>query len=93
MISRLHPSFRRAFERLPSEVQRRARAAYRRFAADPAHPGLQFKRLHASLDLWSVRVTESYRAVGVRTTVESEDRIVWFFIGTHAEYDKLLATL
>jgi hypothetical protein len=37
-----------------------------------------------------VRVTESYRAVGVR---KADDEIVWFFIGTHAEYDRLLAGL
>jgi mRNA-degrading endonuclease RelE of RelBE toxin-antitoxin system len=87
--SRLHPSFRRNFAKLPHEIQQRARAAYRRFRADPAHPSLQFKRLHTSLPLWSVRVTDSYRAVGVRDGEE----IVWFFIGTHAEYDRLLATL
>jgi len=90
VISRLHASFRRDFDRLPQDIQRRARAAYRRFAIDPTHPGLQFKRLHSSLPLWSVRVTQSYRAVGVR---KNDDEIVWFFIGTHAEYDKLLASL
>lgn len=41
------------------------------------------------LPLWSVRITASYRAVGVRT----DDLIVWFFIGTHAEYERLLASL
>ena len=90
VISRLHASFHRDFDRLPRAVQRRARAAYRRFAADPHHPGLQFKRLNAALPLWSVRVSESYRAVGVR---RGENEIVWFFIGSHADYDKLLATL
>ena len=90
MISRLHPSFRRAFGALPRDIQQRARNAYRRFRADPWHPGLQFKRLHTALPLWSVRVTGSYRAVGVRTT---DDSIVWFFIGTHAEYDRMLETL
>lgn len=88
MTSRLHPSFRRDFDRLPSEVQRRARAAYRRFQTDPAHPGLQFKRLNSTLPLWSVRISDSHRAVGVR---RNDDEIVWFFIGNHAEYDKLLA--
>ena len=90
MISRRHPSFRRDFARLPRDIQRRARAAYRRFQADPAHPGLQFKRLHTTLPLWSVRISDSYRAVGVRS---DNDTIVWFFIGTHAEYDRLLASL
>lgn len=90
MTSRLHPSFRQGFARLPRDVQNRARAAYRRFAADPSHPGLQFKRLNATLPLWSVRVSDSYRAVGVR---KDDETIIWFFIGTHADYDKLLANL
>jgi hypothetical protein len=89
VISRLHPRFRRDFARLPRDIQQRARNAYRRFQADPTHPGLQFKPLHASVPLWSIRVTDSYRAVGVR----SNDEIVWFFIGTHAEYDRMLANL
>jgi hypothetical protein len=36
-----------------------------------------------------VRVTKSYRAVGVR----EGDTIIWFFIGTHAEYDRMLENL
>jgi hypothetical protein len=90
VTSRLHLSFRRRFAKLPREIQQRAREAYRRFQADPKHPGLQFKPLHSTLPLWSVRVTGSYRAVGVR---DKHDNIVWFFIGTHAEYDRLLASL
>jgi mRNA-degrading endonuclease RelE of RelBE toxin-antitoxin system len=89
VTSRLHPSFRRDFAKLPSGIQQRARNAYRRFQSDPSHPSLQFKPLHSTLPLWSVRVTGSYRAVGVR----KDDSIVWFFIGTHAEYDRLLANL
>lgn len=90
MISKLHQNFRRDFSKLPREIQLRAKNAYRRFQVDPTHPSLQFKALHTSLPLWSVRVTNSYRAVGVR---ESNDKIIWFFIGTHAEYDRLLANL
>ena len=90
MISRLHPSFRRQFARLPRDIQDRAREAYRRFQIDPELPGLQFKPLRTSLPLWSVRISISYRAVGVR---KSDDEMVWIFIVTHAEYDKLLANL
>jgi mRNA-degrading endonuclease RelE of RelBE toxin-antitoxin system len=90
VISRLHPSFRRDFAKLPREIRQRAKAAYLRFQIDPSHPGLQFKPLHTTLPLWSVRVTDSYRAVGVR---ESHDKIIWFFIGNHSEYDRLLANL
>lgn len=90
MISRLHPNFRHTFERLPNDVRERAREAYKRFAADPSHPGLRFKRLHSELPLWSVRINDSYRAVGVR---KADDEIIWIFIGTHTEYDRLLRTL
>jgi mRNA-degrading endonuclease RelE of RelBE toxin-antitoxin system len=90
VTSRLHQSFRRDFAKLPRDIQQRARSAYRRFKTDPTHPGLQFKPLHSTLPLWSVRVSESYRAVGVR---DGDNEIIWFFIGTHAEYDRLLATL
>jgi hypothetical protein len=34
-----------------------------------------------------VRVNQSYRALGVRTG----DEIVWFWIGDHDEYERLLA--
>jgi len=57
---------------------------------NPNHPGLQFKPVHSTLPIWSVRITASYRAVGVRS---APDMIVWFFIGTHAEYERLLALL
>lgn len=89
MKSRLDPEFRRLFAQLPQKIQERARAAYRRFIENPAHPSLSFKRVHPKFPLWSVRVTDNYRAVGVR---KSADEIIWFFIGTHAEYDRLLET-
>ena len=87
MISKLHPRFRHDFARLPARIQRQARKAYAQFVADADHPGLEFKRLSSRQPLWSVRITDSYRAVGVR----QQDRVTWFFIGTHAEYDKLLS--
>ena len=87
MISKLRDSFRRDFARLPKKVQDRAREAYQRFLRDPAHASLAFKRLNTELPLWSVRITENYRAVGVR----DGQKMIWFFIGTHAEYDRLLS--
>ena len=35
---------------------------------------------------WSARITEDYRAVGAM----DGDTVIWYFIGTHAEYDRLL---
>lgn len=87
MISRTTAKFRAAFDELPADVQRRARRAYRLFRQNPNHRSLRFKRVHPTEPIFSVRITSSYRALGVRTGEE----IVWFWIGTHAAYERLLA--
>lgn len=56
---------------------------------NPDHPGLQFKKVHATRPIYSARVGLGYRALAVRTG----DVLVWFWIGTHGEYDRLLRTL
>jgi hypothetical protein len=81
--------FRQDFARLPAAVQKRAKDAYRLFSSDPNHPSLKFKKLPPHEDLWSVRVTADYRAIGRWRG----DVIVWFFIGSHADYDQFLARL
>lgn len=50
----------------------------------PKHPSLHFKRIHG--DLWSARVGRNYRALAI----EDSDRFQWFWIGTHAEYNRLI---
>lgn len=81
--------FRKAFDALPRQVQEQARQAYRQFKRDPFHPSLRFKQVHASKPIYSVRITDDYRALGIR---DGQD-IVWFWIGGHEEYDKLVARL
>lgn len=87
MKSRTTAKFRKAFSQLPKEVQEQARKAYRQFQEDPGHPGLRFKRVHPKLQIYSARASKDYRAVGLR----DGDTIVWFWIGTHADYDLLLS--
>lgn len=89
MNSRTSERFRLAFGRLPARVQRRARAAYRLFLRDASHPSLRFKLVHASRPIYSVRIGLAYRALGVR----EGDEIIWFWIGSHADYDQLLRDL
>jgi hypothetical protein len=81
--------FRSAFEALPQRVQRNARRAYRQFQKDPQHPSLQFKQVHPVRPIFSARVALGYRALAVR---EGSD-IIWFWVGSHAEYDRLLSQL
>ncbi|MEM1117540.1 MAG: hypothetical protein AAF845_01420 [Bacteroidota bacterium] len=87
MKSKTTRAFRKRLGALPEAVQNQARSAYRQFAADPHHKGLKFKRVHAVAPLYSARVSKGYRAVG---QVDG-DTIVWFWIGSHADYDTLLA--
>ncbi|WIG58092.1 MAG: hypothetical protein OJF49_000837 [Ktedonobacterales bacterium] len=81
--------FRKAFDSLPPQIQEQAREAYQRFKQNPYHPGLRFKQVHPSKPIHSVRVNDDYRAVGIR----DGDEIVWFWIGGHDAYDKLVGRL
>ena len=71
------------YNALPETVQRTADQCYELLKIDPSHPSLHFKKVGK---YWSVRVGQSYRALGV----EVEKGILWFWIGTHAQYDKLI---
>jgi hypothetical protein len=79
--------FRKLLAELPAEIQNQARRAYRTFRQNPNHPSLRFKPVHTILPIYSVRISAGYRAVG---TLRGEG-IVWFWIGSHAAYDKLLS--
>ena len=56
MTSRTTERFRKCFKRLPEQVQKRARGAYKLFQEHPQHPGLRFKRVHPTEPIVSVRV-------------------------------------
>lgn len=77
------PSFWEAFEQLPAEIQEVARANYQLLRDNPRHPSLHFKKVGR---YWSVRVGLGYRALGT----DVEDGVLWAWIGTHAEYNKLI---
>jgi hypothetical protein len=86
--SRRTSKFREAFARLTPEVQAQARAAYRLFARDPHHPSLHFERKHTKKPVWAARVNRDVRAVGIM----QDDTMIWFWIGPHDEYERLLAS-
>ena len=65
MNSQTVAGFWRLYRLLPKTVREQARKTYRQFEANPALPSLHFHRLASYPDLWSVRVTRDYRAVGL----------------------------
>jgi hypothetical protein len=89
MKSKTTRSFRELLRSLPSELRERANEAYSHFCLDPHYPALRFKRVHSTKPIYSARVTLDYRAVGI----QSDDTIVWFWIGKHDDYEKLLTAI
>ncbi len=89
MNSRTTKQFRELFQRLPSHIRKQSKVAYLLFEFNPYHPGLHFKRVHPEPPIYSVRVGIGYRALGI----VDGDCIVWYWIGSHADYDKLLAQI
>jgi hypothetical protein len=77
------PEFLACYNALAAPVREQANKAFDLLKANPQHPSLHFKKVGR---FWSARVGLHYRAVGV----EAPDGIVWFWIGTHAEHDKLI---
>ena len=84
MKSLVRPSFWCAYGQLPDRTRKDARKAYAKFAEDPLHPSLRFKKLAGYADVWSVRVSAQYRAIGQRAGNE----ITWVWIGSHNDSDK-----
>jgi hypothetical protein len=72
-----------AYHRLPQQVQNLADANFELLKTDPRHPSLHFKSLGR---FWSARVGKSWRALAIK---DGED-LIWFWIGSHADYDKLV---
>jgi hypothetical protein len=84
MESATLPSFWKAYESLDPMIKRRARRAYRLWAQNPFHPSLHFKCINSEEDIWSVRITLGYRAIGVL----EGSTVTWFWIGGHDEYER-----
>ncbi|HDY68852.1 MAG TPA: hypothetical protein ENH85_13805 [Candidatus Scalindua sp.] len=89
MNSHLTDDFIQCFQRLPERIKRKARKNYRLWKQDQFHPSLEFKKVHPNQQIYSVRIGVGWRALGVR----EEDNIIWFWIGSHSNYDKLLRQL
>jgi len=82
-MHRTNRRFWRSYDALPPEIQRVADQSFALLQSDPRHPSLHFKRIGK---LWSARVGIHHRALAV----PHPTGFLWVWIGTHAEYDKLI---
>jgi len=77
------PAFWNAYANLPLQVRNLADKNYALLTRNPNHASLRFKRLGK---YWTVRVGLRYRAIAI----DGGDDVVWFWIGSHSDYDKLI---
>lgn len=73
-----------AYQALPEDIRSLADKNFQLLKSNPRHPSLHLKRIG---ELWSARVGEHYRVLGF----DAQDGINCFWIGTHADYDKMIA--
>ena len=72
-----------AYSRLPEPVRSLADKNYELLKTNPQHPSLHFKKVG---QFWSVRIGLRYRALAI----EVDEGLLWFWIGSHADYDALI---
>ena len=77
------PDFWACYRALPRNVQGAADKAFELLKADPQHSSLHFKKINK---VWSARVGLRHRALAIKVA----DGFLWFWIGTHAEYDDIV---
>jgi hypothetical protein len=83
LIHHASPDFWTCYNALPAPIREQADKAFALLKTNLQHPSLQLKKVGR---FWSARVGLHYRVLGV----DASDGVLWFWIGTHAEYDKLI---
>jgi hypothetical protein len=77
------PDFWFHYRKLPTAVRQLADKNFALLKKDANHPSLRFKKVGV---YWSARVGLRYRALAK----ERDEGLVWFWIGYHSDYEKLL---
>lgn len=86
MNSELTDDFLSCFRLLPARIQQQARKNYKLWKSNPRHPSVEFKLVGKKSPVYSVRVGIGWRALGLKRG----NTMLWFWIGSHAEYDRLV---
>jgi hypothetical protein len=76
--------FRGLLADLSPDLRRKASAAYEHLKANPSHLGLEFKKIGT---VWSARIDSGVRALAFEV---EEGHLIWFWIGHHDEYERII---
>jgi hypothetical protein len=77
------PAFWECFKRLSGAIRTLADKNFALLKDNPNHPSLHVKKVGR---YWSARVGRDFRALAV----ETDDGLLWFWIGNHADYERLI---
>ena len=83
MNHRASPTFWEPYNGLPDAMRELADKNFALLKEDPAHPSLHFKKVGR---FRSARVGRNFRALAV----EVDDGLLWFWIGDHATYERMI---
>jgi len=92
--NRRTPEFKAAFDKLPPHIRELSKKAFKLFCRDPSHPSLRHhplsdnRRSSHTSGSYSVSITMQYRAI----YVDVDGVNVWYWTGTHAEYDRFIGS-
>ena len=86
MTHRASARFWDAYNKLAPDIQEQADKQFQLLKQDARHPSLQFKKVGK---IWSARVSLAIRALAA----EDGEDFVWFWIGDHREYERLIRTI
>ena len=78
------PEFWAHYRSLPDEIRALADKNFALLRQNPQHPSLRLKKIGI---YWSARVGLHYRVLAKERTAG----LVWFWIGHHSEYEKVLS--
>lgn len=78
------PKFWYFYRHLSPEIQALADQCFELLKSHPHHPSLRLKKVG---EFWSVRVSLRYRVLAR----EHEDGLIWFWEGSHSDYDQLIS--
>ena len=89
MLPKTTERFRKCFKKLPPDIQSKARKSFNVWQNNPNHKSIKFKKIHSKKEIFSIRITIGYRALGII----SDEEMIWFWIGSHSDYDRLIKNL
>ena len=92
IISKKTDTFNKLFSRLDKDIQEIAKESFLKWKDNPM--SVHFKPLQQSNNtVYSAQVNSRFRALAKKTTENGKPSYVWFWIGSHEDYNNVLNRL